>query len=61
MTGRDGFIVTDLATGAEVHFVACTQNADSAREKVLSGMLRNMDTDRFGVADTRWETEGDSE
>lgn len=54
-TKKDGFEVrTQNAKQEVVHFVACDLEG-SQREKVLRGMLRNMDTDKYIVADTRDE------
>ncbi len=47
---RDGFIVRTF-TGEEVHFIPCSR--DVQRDTVLAGILRNTDTARYYVADTR--------
>jgi len=49
---RDGFVIS-THEGEEVAFVACAHSSESMRVRVLSGLLRNMDTDRFCVGDTR--------
>lgn len=41
--------VIELATGKTVHEVDVTGKTSRQIEKVMSGMLRNMDTDRFAV------------
>ena len=54
MSERDGFSIRDFQ-GNEVHFVPCTDNSDRMRERVLMGLLRNMNTDQYFVADARDE------
>lgn len=49
---RDGFVVRELGTNKEVHFVACDKN-DRMRERVEDGLCRNMNFDAFYVEDTR--------
>lgn len=49
---RDGFIVCD-EDGEEVHFVPCASSIQ--RDRVLIGMLRNMNPAYF-VKDTRDDT-----
>jgi hypothetical protein len=59
MTKRDGFIVYNIETDEEVHFVECQKNGPS-RDQVYVGMLMRLreDINKYVVADTReMETE----
>lgn len=58
MADRDGFVVTAIESGEEIDFISCGYS-DSTRDRVLAGLLRNMDTDRFLVGDTRWASSSD--
>lgn len=50
---HDGFEVVTMQDGEVVDFIPCSMNHDSMRERVLMGLLRNMDRDRYFVRDTR--------
>lgn len=50
---RDGFEIVRM-NGEVVRFIPCTKN-ESMRDKVLMGLLRNMNTDAYFVRDTRDE------
>lgn len=41
--------VVELSTGKVIHRVDVTSKSERERERVLMGMLRNMDTDRYSV------------
>lgn len=45
--------VVETATGKVVREVDVHDKGQSAIEKVMLGMLRNMDTDRFHIDDTK--------
>ncbi|MCA1571181.1 MAG: hypothetical protein LC798_12860 [Chloroflexi bacterium] len=51
-TARDGFEIVEYETGEIVRFIACDKS-ERLREKVEMGLLRNMDTEHYGVQDTR--------
>lgn len=53
---RDGFEIVTFEDEV-IHFVPCSQNHPRSREKVLSGLLRNLRDDCF-VRDTRDAQEG---
>lgn len=44
--------VKEIGTGNVIHTIDVTGKSDSTVERVISGMLIEMDTDRFFVADT---------
>jgi hypothetical protein len=54
MTTRDGFVVRNLKTREEVHFVSCSKDG-SMREKVLVGLLHRVDAEHYFIEDTREE------
>lgn len=56
MVKRDGFVVTEMESGKEIDFIPCSYASETTRDRVLAGILRNMDTDRFLVGDTRWDS-----
>jgi hypothetical protein len=57
MADRDGFIVYNIETGKEVHFVECQKNGPN-REQAYVGMLMRTDLGKYIIADTReMETE----
>lgn len=49
---RDGFEIVEFKTGEVVRFVACNASGRQ-RETVEMGLLRNMNTEAYGVRDTR--------
>jgi hypothetical protein len=51
--GKDGFSVREITTGKEIHFVSCAADHEGQRDRALMGLLRNMNSNRFYVVDTR--------
>lgn len=49
--GITKLVVIERATNKRVHEVDVSSKAPSQAEKVMSGLLRNMDTDRFYVSE----------
>lgn len=55
---RDGFVVRELETGRELGFIPCSHDG-RMREKVETGLILRIDSERSYVEDTREADRGE--
>lgn len=49
---RDGFVIEEIDTGREEHFVPCAKDG-RMREKVEDGLYRRVNIEKYAIFDTR--------